>query len=209
MAKRLPPSDPGPEEELSVVVLKFKGTGETIRKGVDAAMQAIASLGGTTTVIKHVNGRKAAQLGAGAAATDTIDAESVDETESEDEEPETPPAAPKAKRTPGAVKYSFLDDFDLAPAGKVSLKDFVAGKTAATENDRYLLVSLWLQTEGGTDPFTGNHVFTCLRALGWKYRQDVNAPVREMKSKKSWFASPAYGKWKLTQPGIDAANAVQ
>lgn len=73
MAKRLPPSDPGPEEELSVVVLKFKGTGETIRKGVDAAMQAIASLGGTTTVIKHVNGRKAAQLGAGAAATDTID----------------------------------------------------------------------------------------------------------------------------------------
>lgn len=204
MAKRVPPSDSGPEEELSVVVLKFKGTGETVRKGIDAVTQAIAALGGGT-VIRQVNGRKPAQLAA--ATEDPVDAELPD-PETGDEEAETAPAAPKVKKTPAQPKYSFLDDLDMAPAGKISLKDFVAGKNPGSENDRYLLVSLWLQTEGGADPFTGNHLFTCLRALEWKYRLDVNAPVREMKSKKSWFTSPTYGKWKLTQPGIDAANAV-
>lgn len=203
--------DPVQEEEMSVVVLKFRGSGETLRRGMDTVAQAIAALGGPVHVItRGGNGTRQPQI---PAPPSTLEGETVENgggVEEQVAEIEAAAPAPKApKKAAASPKYSFLADFDLAPAGKISLRDFVAGKNPATENDRYLLVSLWLQTEGGTDPFTGNHLFTCLRALDWKYRLDVNAPVREMKSKKSWFDSPAYGKWRLTQPGITAANAVQ
>ncbi len=212
MAKKpVPASDPAQEEEMSVVVLKFKGSGETLRRGMDTVAAAIAALGnGAHVTTRTVNGRKPLGQIVAPLAADAIDAEPIDTLdESEDSEEETTPAAPKAKKAPGTPKYSFLPDFELGPAGKTSLKDFVAGKTAATEADKYLLVCWWLQTDGGTDPFTGNHLFTCFRALNWKPRLDVNQPVRELKSKKSFFDSPTYGKWRLTQPGLDAAAAVQ
>ena len=49
-------------------------------------------------------------------------------------------------------------------------------------------------------------VFTCFRALNWKPRSDVMQPVREMKSKKSFFDTTAYGKWRLTGIGLEAAE---
>jgi hypothetical protein len=65
---------------------------------------------------------------------------------------------------------------------------------------------------GGADPFTPNHVYTCFQAMGsasgWKTQTDVMQPIRLMKSKKNLFANPERGTWRLTQPGLDAAEAV-
>jgi hypothetical protein len=216
MAKKpvvVPPTQQ--EDELTVTVFRFRGSSESMQKGFEAFGAALgAALGTAAPPARQVNGnRRKAQAQLTATSPVTTDPETVDTSDQGEELEAAPevasPAVPKSKKAPGTPKYSFLPDFDLAPAGKTSLKDFVAGKAAEGEQDKYLLVCWWLQTEGGADPFTGNHIFTCFRALNWKPRLDVNAPVREMKSKKSFFDSPVYGKWRLTQPGLDAAGAVQ
>jgi hypothetical protein len=214
MAKKpvvVPP--PQQEDELTVTVFRFRGSSESMQKGFEAFGAALgAALGTVVPPARQVggNGRKAqAQL---APSTETPEDVEQENEEQQDEstayETSAVPSPPKAKKEPGKPKYSFLDDFNLTPEGVPSLVEFCGPKNATTEQDRYLVVCLWLQTHGGADPFTGNDVFTCFRALEWKPRLDVMQPVRELKSKKSWFASPGFGKWRLTQPGITAAQAV-
>lgn len=212
MAKRPTHAPPQTQdEEMVVTVVRFRGSGETLRKGIDAVTQALAGAFGPATVTKVIgNGKKPVQaLGSGEVLESADeDVDQGDDGSNEGEEQGEQVVPPKPKRDAGKPKYSFLPDFNLAPDGVPSLKEFCAGKTVQGEQDRYLIVSLWLQRHGGADPFTGNHLFTCLRALDWKGRLDVSQPVREMKSRKSWYDSPSYGKWRLTQPGVEAAEAV-
>jgi hypothetical protein len=196
------------DEEMVVTVVKFKGSGETLRKGIDALTEALSGAFGAPRV-KHLgNGRKPLQITAPVETTEDLDVTPEPEQE-DDEQPPEQQVEPAAKpKKPSAIRYSFLDDFNLAPNGVPSLKDFADTKKVETEQDRYLVVTHWLQTHGAADPFIGNQVFTCFRGLDWTPRKGVMQPVREMKSKKSWFTSPTYGKWKLTQPGLDAAVAI-
>jgi hypothetical protein len=208
MAKKNVSEAPQVEEELSVVVLKFKGSGETVRKGVDAVTQAIAALGGPATVVtRHVNGRKPAQLAAPAA--DTIDTEVVQEdedTELETEEQETEtPAGTKGQTKPR--KFEFVST--VSDNAKTPLKDFIAQRGPTEINDKYLVACLWLQTEAGFDVFTPNHVWSCFQIMDWKKLADFTQPMRLMKSKKSYFDSPKRGEWKLNAHGLDVAKAIQ
>jgi hypothetical protein len=209
MAKKPPyiPSAAPADEEMVVTVVKFRGSGESLRRGIDALSQALSGAFGAPPVKQIGNGRKAATHLPATTEQSPIDIEPADVPDGEPaEEPELQPTvSPRPKK---AIKYSFLPELNLAPNGAPSLKAFCSGKTADGEQAKYLLVSLWLQKHGGVDPFGGNEVFTCFRGLDWTPRKDVMQPVREMKSKKSWYDSPAYGKYRLTQPGIEAAEAV-
>jgi hypothetical protein len=45
--------------------------------------------------------------------------------------------------------------------------------------------------------------------MEWKTQVDLTQPLRQMKSKKSYFESPGRGTWRLTAgAGIPAAEAV-
>jgi hypothetical protein len=198
------------QEEMTVVVLKFKGGSHSLQKGFDAVSQAINALGsGQQNNHRVVVQRQPAQIAAGNG--DVIDAQPGeipdDGAELENTELETPDT-PKQKKTQAAPKYTFMNDFNLTPAGVPSLTEYCAQKNPQTEYDRFLVASAWIQTHGGVDPFTGGHLFTAFRAMEWKTQVDMTQPLRIMKSKKSYYDNPSTGKWKLTAIGLTAAENV-
>lgn len=201
-------ADEPQQEEMTVVVLKFKGGSHSLQKGFDAVSQAISALGpGPQNSHRVVVQRQPAQIAAGngdvidAAPDDTADDGAA---ELEDTEQETP----KQKKTPAAPKYTFMNDFNLTPGGVPSLRDYCTQKNPQTENDKFLVASAWIMTHGGVDPFTGGHLFTAFRAMEWKTQVDMTQPLRIMKSKKSYYENPSSGKWKLTAIGLTAAENV-
>jgi hypothetical protein len=199
------------QEEMTVVVLKFKGGSHSLQKGFDAVSQAINALGsGQQNNHRVVVQRQPAQIAAGNG--DIIDAEQEDvpddsAAELEDAEQETP-GTPKQKKTQAAPKYTFMNDFNLTPDGLPSLTDYCTQKNPQTDYDKFLVASAWIQTHGGVDPFTGGHLFTAFRAMEWKTQVDMTQPLRIMKSKKSYYDNPSFGKWKLTAIGLTAAENV-
>ncbi len=203
------------QEEMTVVVFKFKGGAESMQKGFDAVNSAIAALG-PSQVTHHPRvtvQRPAVQLPPAPQNGHVIDAEHgdvVEDPESMEAEQETPAPATNGKpKKPFAPKQSFMNDFNLTPAGAPSWKDFATQKNLQTETDKFLVASLWAQTHGGADPFTGGHLFTCFRAMNWTTQVDMIQPLRQMKSKKSYYENPERGKWKLTVGvGVPAAETV-
>src|SRR5205085_969117 len=86
---------------------------------------------------------------------------------------EVPPAAAAPAAPPKSRKsYTFMSEFNLAPAGVPSLKEYCGGKNPQSDNDKFLIAGAWIQTHGGTDPFTSRHVFTAFRAMEWKTQAD-------------------------------------
>ena len=218
MARDKKPVSGSPEpqqEEMTVVVFKFKGGAESMQKGFDAVNSAIAALG-PSQAAHHPRvtvQRPAVQLPPAPQNGHVIDAEHedvVEDPETMEAEQEAPAPATNGKpKKPLAPKQSFLGDFNLTPAGVPSWKDFATGKNAQTETDKFLAASLWIQTSGGVDPFTGSHLFTCFRAMNWKTQVDMVQPLRQMKSKKSYYERTGHGKWRLTAgAGVPAAEAV-
>jgi hypothetical protein len=211
--------EPQQQEEMTVVVLKFKGGSQSLQKGFDAVSQAIASLGPAHhNSHRSVVQRQPAQLPPGNGQV--LDAEPADlngngagpgEDTGDAVDAEAAVSA-KAKKAWEPRKYKFLTDFNLSPDGVPSLRQFCTDTNPQSENEKYLVVSAWLMQHGGADPFTPDHIYTCFQAmgsaLGWKTQVDVMQPIRLMKSKKNLFANPDRGTWRLTQPGLDAAAAV-
>jgi len=208
-------SNDGPQqEEMTVVVFKFKGGAESMQKGFEAVNNAIAALGPShaghqRTIVQRPPTQAALPSGASGKVIDAEVEEPVDETMQPDEEGTAPePANDDKPKKPLAPKQNFLSDFNLAPVGVPAWKEFAAEKDPQIENNKFLVASLWIQTHGAVDPFTGNHLFTCFRAMEWKTQVDMTQPLRQMKSSKSYYDNPSRGKWKLTGIGVEAANAV-
>ncbi len=202
--------EPQQQEEMTVVVLKFKGGSQSLQKGFDAVSQAINALGpgpqNTHRVVVH---RSPAQIAAGNGEAMDMEPETpIDDSEEEIDDTQQDNGAPKPKKQQTAPKYTFMNDFNLAPAGLPSLTEYCNQKNPQTENDKFLVASAWIQTHGGVDPFTGSHLFTAFRAMEWKTQVDMTQPLRLMKSKKSYYDNPSFGKWKLTAIGLTAAENV-
>jgi hypothetical protein len=199
------------QEEMTVVVLKFRGGSHSLQKGFDAVSQAIAALGAPEhNTYRAAIQRKPAQLPSAQDAVIDADLDDVaEETESEEMLQETAglPSNGKPKK-PLAPKHTFLSDFNLAPTGVPTWKDHAAQRNPQNETEKFLVASAWIQTDGGVDPFEGGHLFTCFRAMGWNTQVDMIQPLRQLKSKKSYYENPIRGKWKLTGIGLEAAKAV-
>jgi hypothetical protein len=204
------PIEARPQEEMTVIVVKFKGGAESMQKGFDTVNNAITSLGPAqqrvviTSAPAQLPSATSAQNGhvtdaeieeAGAATTD--DAEHV-----------TPASAALAAPTKPRKGYTFMSDFNLSPAGLPSLKEYCAEKSPQIDNDKFLVAGAWIQTHGGADLFTGRHLFTAFRAMEWKTQVDMTKPMRRLKSQKSYFENLSNGKWKLTGIGLEAAEKI-
>jgi hypothetical protein len=207
-----PAYEPPAQEEMTVVVVKFKGGPESMQKGFDAVNNAIASLGPAQPAHQQrvIVSRTPAQIPAAPTQNgNVIDAE-IEEPESELQnaalEPPPPVAAtamPKPRKS-----YTFMSEFNLSPPGVPSLKEYCVGKNPQSDNDKFLIASAWIQTHGATDPFTGRHLFTAFRAMEWKTQADMTQPMRRLKSDKSYFENPSSGKWRLTGIGLEAAEKI-
>jgi len=202
------------QEEMTVVVVKFKGGPESMQKGFDAVNNAIAALGPA-----HPNNQRAvvtrtpAQLAPPPAQNGHVVDTEIEDPEAADTGEETapdPPAAPSAVAAAPKPRrgYTFMNEFNLSPPGVSSWKDYATQKNPQTENDKFLVASAWTQTHGGVDPFTGRHLFTAFRAMEWPTQVDMTQPLRTLKSKKSYYENPSSGKWKLTTIGLEAADKI-
>ena len=202
--------EPRQQEEMTVVVLKFKGGSQSLQKGFDAVSQAINALGPSGQNNHHiVVQRPPAQIAAGNSEVSDLEAQSsADDGDEEIDDTPQDNSTSKQKKSPATPKYTFMNDFNLAPAGVPSLNEYCNEKNPQTENDKFLVASAWVQTHGGADPFTGGHLFTAFRAMEWKTQVDMTQPLRFMKSKKSYYDNPSFGKWKLTAIGLTAAENV-
>jgi hypothetical protein len=148
-------------------VLKIKGDSGTLQKGFDTLSQAINALGPGTMA------RQARQLPSGNGQV--IDAEGQVTTEEPppEELPQETPVSTKGRRPPNAPRYKFLDDFNLCPSGVPTIKAYCTQKHPQTQNEKTLVVSAWIQTNGGCESYTVGHVFTCLRFMEWKTPVDL------------------------------------
>jgi len=199
------------QEELTVVVVKFKGGPESMQKGFEAVNNAIASLGPAQPSNQRVAlSPTSVQLPAAPSQNGRVlNAEIVEpeadaqHTSSEAQPMAVQPAAPRQRKA-----YTFMSDFNLAPDGVPSLKEYCADRNVQSDNDKFLVASAWIQTHGGTNPFTGRHLFTAFRAMEWKPQADMTQPMRRLKSEKSYFENPSSGKWRLTGIGIEAADKI-
>lgn len=209
----VPPAYEQPaQEEMTVVVVKFKGGPESMQKGFDVVNNAIASLGPAQPSHQQrvVVTRTPAQIQPPPAQNGhVIDAE-IEEPEGDhqDAAPEAPVQAAPAALPKPRKPYTFMTEFNLYPAGVPSLKEYCSAKNPQSDNDKCLVSGAWIQTHGGADPFTGRHLFTAFRAMDWKTQADMTQPMRLLKSKKSYFDNPSSGKWKLTGIGLEAADKI-
>jgi hypothetical protein len=196
--------DSAHEEELVVTVVRFKGSGETARKGIDAVSQALAAAfgGGATAVVRHVNSKKAApQL---TAPADTIDTEAIDDAEDTDTDaPEETGQAVRRERA--AVKPPKPD----GTLNVVPFKALAAARNPRTMEEKYLLACFWLQTDSGRDSYGGQQILTCFRTMGWTEYGDFTQPLRTMKKNTTYFVQDVPKRqWKLTENGIDVAGQI-
>jgi hypothetical protein len=210
-----PPVRAEEQEEMTVIVLRIKGGGDTLQKGFDALSTAFAALG-TPQTAPSGNTRKLAGNASArqlAAPTPADDSYSDDEDEDEDYEDESSSIETphQAEAVAGAKwkprKYKFMDDLDLSQGDK-PWKEFASERGGKNDNDHYLLASLWLTECANLPEFGVAHVFTLFRAMQWSEQSDFSQPMRLMKSKKSYFSHPSKKTWKLTGPGLDAARAI-
>jgi len=201
-----------PQEEMTVVVVKFKGGPESMQKGFDAVNNAILALGPAQQTNQRVIVQRtsAAQLPPGTPqSVQVLDAEIEKSDDDADVPAQAAPAAAVMASTPKPRKpYTFMSEFNLTPSGMPSLKDYCSAKNPQNDSDKCLIAGAWIQTHGGADPFTGRHLFTAFRAMEWKTQADMTQPMRLLKSKKSYFENPSSGKWKLTGIGLEAAEKI-
>lgn len=195
---------------MSVVVLKFRGSGETLRRGMDTVAQAIAALGGSAQVVtRTLNGRKSHTPIS--APAETIDSETVEDVDSETSDigeqetgPSTAPAAPKTPARPRKLP-KFDSKLVVTP-----FKAFAAERNPQTVDEKYLVACLWLQENSGLASYGPSQIFTCFRAMEWQTYDDFTQPVRQLKQKKSYFAdTDKRGEWKLNDHGLDEARKIK
>jgi hypothetical protein len=202
--------EPLAQEEMTVVVVKFKGGAESMQKGFDAVNNAISSLGPAQPAQQRVVSRAPVQLPLMLSPNGDVIDDVIGEPDSDAQE-----TAQEVRTQAGLVtapkprkSYTFMSEFNLAPDDVPSLKEYCADKNVQSENDKFLVASAWIQTHGSADPFTGRHLFTAFRAMEWKTQADMTQSMRRLKSEKSYFENPSSGKWRLTGIGLEAAEKI-
>ncbi len=200
------------QEEMTVVILRFKGGGESLQKGFDTVSQALAALGSPS-----LPERKTSPSLPGKQADTPHDGKngntsktSRDEIEGEFEEVVEDNSEEVQQRSGGNRKYSkpkFDGALDL-DVGDTTFKDYCEEKRPSTDTDKYLVAAAWLKKHGGHATFTASQIFTCFRAMNWPEQKDFMQPVRLMMKNKSYFEKKGRLDWAITTVGFKAAEAV-
>lgn len=192
-------SKPEEQEEMTVVILRFRGGGDTLRKGFETVSHALSALNPSVQQLAvdrhHQEVHEASSAG-------TIDENELADGEGQDESDEAQSGGTSRPRR----KPQFLKEFNLSPENQISLKDFASKKNPKTLHEKHLVAATWVSSHGGQPIFTVPHVFTCFRAMQWEEQTDFSQPMRQLSRTKSFFASLGDKKWELTSLGKEAVE---
>jgi hypothetical protein len=194
------------QEEMTVIVLKFKGGSQSLSRGFEAISQALAAaqLGGPPAVSRIGTKSRAAAIESHDESeqdSEPIDDEDIEEPAEDVTSRPARSSAPKKRPTP-----KFDSSLDLEQGD--TLKGFCAKKNPQKDYSKYLVAAAWLTEQGGRPKLRANDLFSCFRGMGWHEQKDFTQPMRLMAAKKSYFESLGKGVWKLTPLGLGVANEV-
>jgi hypothetical protein len=142
------------QEEMTVIVLQFKGSGDSLSRGFDAVAHALAAIRPTAT--------PAAARGLAARPKQLAVEHPGDDVESDPEEDEQEPVSdvvPRAaKRTNDVPRKRSSPKFDstLDLDKGQGLKAYCNARNPNNDNERYLVAAAWLTEEGGQAEVQGD-----------------------------------------------------
>jgi hypothetical protein len=96
----------------------------------------------------------------------------------------------------------FLNDLNLRPKGKESLKDFAAKYQIKTSEELSLLIVYYLKEEL-KEAVTLAHIFTCLKELGKKIPTHLKQVLSNNKNNKHWIDLNDWNDIKYTVAGMN------
>lgn len=128
------------------------------------------------------------------------DSEPDDLIELGDDEPA--PVAAKSTREARPRKPTVPKVLDLDLTSGVSFEAFANEHSPKNDTERNLVVLAWFKENRPDEPVTGNHVYTCYRAIKWPSGiDDFSWPLRALK-KEQLVSSPARGQYVINHLGI-------
>jgi len=203
MARRddpLPPPPPPERSHLRFVLVDIDGTPGDIQNLTQTLVQAVrASQQPAVQPRTHaplpLNGVAPVSATAAPAQPTLFDGMESDGAEIE---PEVPPAAatpsvstapPKptngSKKTYRTPQLVSTIEFN---GGEKSLADYIKEMNPKDHSKRYLAITQWLKQYRAIDQVSGDHVYTCYRALGLNVPKDVLSVFRAIKA-QGWVKS--------------------
>ncbi|MCM0021969.1 MAG: hypothetical protein NBV67_18430 [Tagaea sp.] len=120
--------------------------------------------------------------------------------------PSTPPSTgisggPKPKRRSGATAQpKLVNDLDLKPKGKTSLKDFFAEKGPSSDPEVYACMVFYLKNILQIDTVGMDHLFTCFKDLGRKV-PNIKQGLKNTQRRKGYLNTADFSNINLTRNG--------
>jgi len=186
---------------------EIEGDNESIREGFRSIAQAVnRTFQPEIRIIKVLGaGNGVDQKLAEELQREVIDAELA---ENEGELEETIESSEKSKgRTNRQRKfpaYSFVNDLNLRPEGKPSLREFYEEKKPADNQQLLTVIVYYLHRVLGTESVSVNHVYTSLKGLsdlGVRVPPDIPNILRKTSNRKGWLDSSDSDNLRTTVPG--------
>lgn len=118
-------------------------------------------------------------------------------------------AAGPAKKKVAVGSPKMVGNLNLRPSGKKSLKDFVAAKAPANQDERNAVAVYYLKHELKVDKVSGDHVFTCYREMkddGWRLPNDLRNSLQQTKSRSGWIDTGDMDDIKISASGINTVE---
>ena len=173
---------------------EIEGDDETIRDALRTIGAAVnKTFSGEVRIVKVIESASGEQAVA-------IPATTEETTDSFNEEPtESPARKPKARNRKPA-SYDFVNDLNLQPQGRKSLRDFFAEKSPRTQQEQLVVVVHYLIKTLKTSAVGINHVYTGFKNVD-KPVPDIRAMLGKISERKGWLDTSNYSDIKLTAPG--------
>lgn len=120
-------------------------------------------------------------------------------------EPEPAPSPPASKPQNGAAKKKLRTPQLVSglefTSGRKPLTDYVKEIDPKEHSKRYLAIVFWLRQYRDISEVSGDHIYTCYRALGLNVPKDVGSVLRALKSQEWLERGSKDGLYKITHIG--------
>jgi hypothetical protein len=99
-----------------------------------------------------------------------------------------------------APQVKKVEDLDLRPNGKPSLRDYFKKFGKTTRNEKFLIYASYLEDQLGLEEVTPDHIFTCMLEVGDKPPKSLKQGLYNAARNSGWFKVEK-GKVKVTEEG--------
>ena len=194
-------SGAGTTSKMTVLVFQLQGDDATLQAGLKTIATTLAGVVPTNSFQQIPQGQKPAAAALDSPQLDKGEAEVGDVVDVSAE----PVTSSKPSKRSAPHKPPQVVEIDLK--GSVPLEEFLAKCPSEDISVRYLMIAYWLKEYQNIEEISIDHIYTCYRHMRWSVPNDIVQPLRNLKSRKSWFSKGSLGCYKINH--IGEAEAVR